>query len=142
MSTSKNLNTYRDVRHYFQLAMARRSIQLEFASVKATYREVARLNAFRVLLRNEAEARGLPATCEFDDIIVRHEKPGGQPSNRVTLERRGATAVAIRDTESGEILATPGTEFEAPAPLSMDEEDFLNQALANAAAGNKTRLLE
>lgn len=142
MSTSKNINSYRDIRHYFQLAVARRSIQLEFESVKATYREVARLNAFRVLLRNEAAARGLPATCEFDDIIVRHEKPGGKPSNKITLERRTISAVSIRDTDSGEVLSTPGLDFEAPAQLSLDEEDFLAQALADAAAGHKTRLLE
>lgn len=131
MTTSKNINSFRDVHDLFLLAMERGQIELEYLDLKSTYREVARLNAYRRLLRKANVAQGLPDACEFDHLVVRHVRDETGPTNRVNLEFRRPAVLQIRDGQTGESLAIPTMPTAIPLPASKEEQDFLAEALSN-----------
>lgn len=143
MAVSKNINSFRDVHQLFLLAMEHGSIEIAYGSYKEAFREVARLNGYRRLLREENRLAGVGAACEFDDIVVRHCKSvEGKPTEKVQLEFRKSLAKSITAMDTGAELSIPEVAPAVQQAVSSEEEDFLNQVLAERAAGGKPKLLE
>lgn len=125
---SKSVLSYSDVHQAFQKAGELGSLTLEFDDHKKATVWVGRANAYRVLLRKQAEAKGRPAVSEFDHLMVRRQPKG----TVVTIEPRGFDFAKVTGPDGKPVELSRQTIFEEvpaiPVPtLAEDIDNFLNE---------------
>lgn len=127
---SESPSAFIDVDALFQLALRGEPVELSFDRRAACTAFIGRANAYRVLLRKQAVARGEHSACQYDALVVRRPS-----ATTAVVELRsiaatikiGGVEVDPRQLGSASTL-TAGLTAGEPAvssPLSETDEEFL-----------------
>lgn len=117
---SKSVAAYTDVEKCFQHVLANGTLTLKFPSKTERTKFIFRANAYRVLLRKQAAAKGEAEVSIFDHLMVCRHK---DEETDVVITPRGFTFVGAVDEQGNAVNFDKGT---APAAdLKPEDSDFL-----------------
>ncbi len=126
---SDSPSAFIDVDALFQLALRGEPVELSFDRRAACTGFIGRANAYRVLLRKQAVARGEPSACQYDALVIR------RPSETTAvIELRSISAtikiggVEVDPRQLGSVpTLTAGLTAGEPisSPLTESDEEFL-----------------